>query len=390
MYFLSNKSNCSGCQACFNICPVNAIQMQEDEQGFLYPLIDDMLCTHCSQCESVCPAIYFTAEKNAALSAYGCYSKDTSELMSSSSGGVFALLARKILSEGGAVCGAAFDENQRVFHILIDDESQLIRLKGTKYVQSEIGNCFTIIKTHLENGQKVLFSGMACQVEGLKNFLGREYDYLYCIDLICHGVPSPGIWKQYLKEIAGANTVKSVSFRNKTKGMDSISVDYTLSNGETITEPYKDSLYIKGFLQNIIVRPSCFDCIFKGDNRCSDLTIGDFWSMKEYHPDAYQDKGVSAVIIRTEKGKDLFKKVRPKMITVPSTVDKISLWNECLNQSVLPHPIRDDFFKIWRKNSVMELLKEYTEIQYIQSKHGRNSFSRQLRRIINRVIRKTD
>lgn len=147
----------------------------------------------------------------------------------------------------------------------------------------------------------ILFSGTPCQIAGLKAFLNEDYDNLLCVDLICHGVPSPGVWKRYLKEQFGSNKVISMQFRNKTRGINDVTLDYTLTNGSVFREHYKESSYIQGFINNYYVRPSCFECKFKGIDRCSDITIGDFWSLKEFHPEMLNQYGVSSVIIHSKK-----------------------------------------------------------------------------------------
>lgn len=359
MDIVKNKADCCGCYACHNICPVNAIDMCSDEEGFWYPVILQDRCINCQQCEKVCPT-YNKPDIFSAKSAFGCYANNEEELMSSSSGGVFSVMARKILSCGGIVCGAAFNEDMEVVHTIIDKENDLSKIKGTKYVQSRIGNVYFELEQYLEKGKQVLFSGTPCQVAGLKSYLKKEYENLLCIDLICHGVPSPEIWKRYLREILNGTKAKYVTFRNKKKGISNITLDYELENGEVIQERYSESLYIKGFIQNLYLRPSCFKCNFKGTDRCSDMTIGDFWAMREYHPDEYQENGVSAVIIHSEKAEKLFSKVSADMKVVQATPDEIGCWNECLFASVQPNSKRGDFFSSLSCYTVFESIEKFT------------------------------
>lgn len=359
MDIVKNKADCCGCYACYNICPVNAIDMCSDEEGFWYPVILQDRCINCQQCEKVCPT-YNKPDSFSAKSAFGCYANNEEELMSSSSGGVFSVMARKILSCGGIVCGAAFNEDMEVVHTIIDKENDLSKIKGTKYVQSRIGNVYFELEQYLEKGKQVLFSGTPCQVAGLKSYLKKEYENLLCIDLICHGVPSPEIWKRYLREILNGTKAKYVTFRNKKKGISNITLDYELENGEVIQERYSESLYIKGFIQNLYLRPSCFKCNFKGTDRCSDMTIGDFWAMREYHPDEYQENGVSAVIIHSEKAEKLFSKVSADMKVVQATPDEIGCWNECLFASVQPNSKRGDFFSSLSCYTVFESIEKFT------------------------------
>jgi len=356
---LNQKEECCGCSSCYNICPVQAIEMQPDEEGFLYPTISEKKCIGCGKCKKVCPIIHKPPKLPLKL-AYGCYAKKQEEQMESSSGGVFSVLARKVLLENGIVCGAAYDEKQLVFHLIIESENELSRLKGTKYVQSRIENVFTDIKKFLIQNRMVLFSGTPCQVAGLKSFLGKEYDKLICVDLICHGVPSPKVWEHYLKQISKGNKVEKVTFRNKSQGMDKITLDYYLNDGNIIKESYSESLYMKGFIQNLYVRPSCFECKFKGASRCSDLTIGDFWAVKEYHPKFHNNNGASAIIIHSEKGEKWMEKVEEDLYIVRSTIKEIACWNECLLESTVRNNRRKDFFSQWKDKELDNLLKELT------------------------------
>ena len=257
MTHLVEKEKCNGCHACYNACPVQAISMQFDAEGFLYPAIDASICIDCGKCDRVC-SIQNPPAINPYEEAYACYAKNADEHRTSCSGGTFAVLARQVLRDGGIVAGAAFTPTQDVQHITIASEADLWKLKGTKYVQSTIGSCYVQVRNYLKCGKKVLFSGTPCQVAGLKAFLGEEYENLITIDLICHGVPSPGIWRRYLKEVADGEPIALTAFRNKTKGTTNVTLDYRTESGRLIQESYSDSPYIKGFIQNLFVRPSCF------------------------------------------------------------------------------------------------------------------------------------
>lgn len=353
---ICRKEDCSGCHACFNACPVKAIEMREDEEGFWYPVIIQEKCIGCNRCKNVCPASK-NVEKASLEEVYGCYAKRCEEQMESSSGAVFSVLARRFIAEQGMVCGAVFDEKLAVEHVLIHSEKDLYRLKGTKYVQSRIKDVFNQIKKTLEDGKGVLFSGTPCQVAGLKCYLGKEYEKLLCIDIICHGVPSPEVWQRYLEEKANGKHITEVTFRNKEKGISNITIDYVFSDGAVVKENYKDSLYMKGFIQNLFLRPSCFTCKYKGDNRYSDITIGDFWSVKEFYPEFDNQKGVSAVIIHTEKGRAWFQKIQSDVHTTCATIDEAACWNECLLTSTKENLNRTVFFERWKEQKIMELIE---------------------------------
>ena len=380
---INDISKCCGCHACYNACSQHAIEMKYDKEGFLYPKISEENCIQCDKCKAVCPILH-KPEVNQLEAAYGCCAKDQEERDSSSSGGVFSVIARAVLSNGGVVCGAAYDDDLKVFHKIITKETELLDLKETKYVQSRTGDSYQIIKDYLLEGRYVLFSGVPCQVAGLKSFLGRDYDNLLCIDLICHGVPSLLIWSQYLTEVSDGSPVRKVTFRNKTKGISNITVDYYLEDHQIIQENYSESLYMKGFLQNLFVRSSCFQCEFKGTKRCSDITIGDFWAMKEYHPDQYQETGTSAVIIHSEKGKGFFSKVYNQMNVVEATVKEIACWNECLLRSVSENPKRELFYSQLKQQPLMELLAELTKTEPAKEK---TSVAGRLKAKIRKIIK---
>ena len=199
MINIKDKSKCCGCSGCMNICPKNAIIMKEDKNGFKYPIVDKEKCINCGLCEKVCPILNNKKEQQKEIKAYACYNKNIEERLKSSSGGIFILLAKEILKRNGIVFGAAFDENFNVKHISIDNEKDIEKLMGSKYVQSNMGKVYKEVKEFLENGKYILFSGTPCQIEGLKKFLKKDYDKLYTQDIICHGVPSPKIWQMYLE-----------------------------------------------------------------------------------------------------------------------------------------------------------------------------------------------
>lgn len=357
---LRHKEDCSGCHACFNACPVKAIEMLPDEEGFLYPIISQDKCIQCNKCKTVCPALYKQTKLPLQI-AYGCYANKKEEHISSSSGGIFSVLARMVLSVNGIVCGAAYDDKQAAYHHIIHSEEDLYRLKETKYVQSRIGDVYKRIKNTLSQQRVVLFSGTPCQVAGLKGYLGKEFEKLICVDLICHGVPSPEVWQRYLKEIAGEKQVVRVTFRNKIQGISKITLDYHLDDGGIVKENYADSLYMKGFIQNLFVRPSCFKCKYKGIDRCSDLTIGDFWSVKEYHPEFYNENGVSAVIIHSEKGKIWFEKAKVDLYVVQATPKEVACWNESLLVPAAKNPRSEEFFAHWNDQKLMGLIERLTK-----------------------------
>ena len=327
------KAICSGCQACGNVCPTGAISYCYDDEGFLYPKLNQSVCINCQKCISVCPCLN-EPQKNAVQETFACKCVDLEERISSSSGGIFAVLARIVLQKGGYVCGAVFDPDFLVKHKLISDEKELDKLKGTKYVQSQMNGLYSDIKVKLESGSLVLFSGTPCQVAGLFSFLGKDYSNLITIDIICHGVPSPIVWQQYLKEISHNRVLKEVNFRNKGNGINDATMDFIFDDNSIDQYRLLDNPYYRGFINNYFLRPSCFECKFKGLKRCSDITIGDFWAIKEFYPYFADNYGVSAVIIRTKKAKKMLKESEARVELIPVKAKHLSVWNENLLQSV--------------------------------------------------------
>ena len=351
------KENCCGCHACYNVCPKFAINMVADKEGFLYPSVSAEKCVNCGKCLNICPSVA-QLPLNLGDKAYACYARNHEEHLSSSSGGFFSVLARKFLNEEGIIFGASFNEKMEVEHLGISKTEDLFKLKGTKYVQSRVGTSYKYVQEALLKGKKVLFSGTPCQVAGLKAFLGEEYDNLLSIDLICHGVPSPAVWKRYLSECFGEDNVNAMQFRNKREGISNVTLDYMLKSGEIVQESYNESLYIKGFIGNFYTRPSCFRCIFKGIERCSDITIGDFWSVKEFHSEMDDSYGVSGIIVHTAKGESWLETVEDQLILCDAQASEIAVWNECLLESVKENPYRQVFFEEWTQFTVEEMISE--------------------------------
>lgn len=378
-----SKQDCTGCHACLNSCPVQAIKMLPDSEGFLHPSIDENKCIQCGNCLNSCP-VWIKPKVYEEKNAYAAYAKDESEHSTSSSGGVFAVLARCFLCNGGYICGAAFDETVVLKHVLTNKEEDLEKIKGTKYVQSELGNVYRKIKDLLEKGTPVLFSGTPCQVAGLRSFLDRQYDNLLTVDLICHGVPSPIVLKRYLSEISGEYPVQNMSFRDKTNGLSDVYLTFDLSNGEVVRERYSDSEYIKGFIQNLTIRPSCFRCRFKGLDRCSDITIGDYWGLNDYHPEMITKLGTSAVLVHSPHGQKYFDLIKDDLKYVESKPESIAFWNTCLKESVEYNPSREEFFKNIDEMTIKENINKLYKAP--EKNTAKISFAKRVVRKVKSVI----
>ena len=280
MITIKEKAKCSGCYSCINICPKKCIEMREDEEGFEYPVVNKNVCINCNLCEKHCPIE--NKERNIEEPiAYAAINKNEEIRRESSSGGMFTLLAEAILDKGGVVYGAAFNDEYIVEHIKVTQKEDLKLLRGSKYVQSKIGTIYEDVRDSLQNGKWVYFTGTPCQVDGLLTYLGKEDSHLICQDIVCHGVPSPKIWKWYLKQIKLNNA--RISFRDKSTGWESYS--FTINQKKKFTQYASDNLYMRAFVKNLSLRPSCYECQSKGIKRKSDITLGDFWGINKVCPE---------------------------------------------------------------------------------------------------------
>ena len=349
---------CTGCTACVHTCPASAICMQEDVEGFLSPVVDEGLCTHCGLCRKACPVCspsYGGADNPTCLAALA-----PDELRrKSTSGAVFPVLAQEILNRGGAVCGASFREDWTVAHILVEDPEGLEKLKQSKYVQSDMADCFPSIKNILENGRPVLFTGTGCQVAGLKGFLRKDYPNLFTVDIICHGVPSPGAWRRYLEENFEVASIGSICFRSDEQrwGEESALVIKN-SLGQTMhRETYTKGTWYRGFGRNVILRKSCGQCLFNKLPRQGDLTMGDYWGIDAVSPELNDGRGTSVVLVNTEKGQAFLEKVRRSFRTLKKLPLKSALrGNPNITTPSAEHENRASFFSMARKTTVTEAL----------------------------------
>ena len=359
------RKKCTGCTSCMNICPKKAISMKCDNEGFKYPFIDQKKCVNCGLCKKTCPVLNTSANKSL-KKCFVAYTKDDRYKSNSSSGGIFPIIATKILNEKGIVIGAAFDQNNELKHFGITNIKDLHKLEGSKYLQSDLNNIFSYIKEKVSS-HKVLFVGTPCQVAGLKAYLKNDYNNLICIDLFCHGVPSPKLFKKYVNELEMDNNdvLINYKFRDKVTGWDSYSNTAVFENSKK-TELQLNNNYMKLFLSDVALRESCFNCNFKLENKYSDLTLGDFWGVKSFYPEMYNKKGVSAIIINTDKGEELFKVIENELKYKNCNVEQILVGNPCLIQSVNRPIKRDSFFEKIDKENINNLTKEFTpKVSYI-------------------------
>lgn len=346
MIQIKGKKNCCGCAACANVCPKSCILMEEDSEGFLYPNVEENVCVQCGICEKVCPVLNKKSETET-NKTYISFAKQDEVRMNSSSGGIFPLLAEIILEKHGIVFGAAFDDNFEVHQIEIHTKDNLFKLCGSKYIQSRVERTYANVKKYLLNNKIVLYSGTPCQIEGLKKYLNYNYENLFTIDVLCHGVPSPKVWRQYLKEQEKkyGDLADSIYFRNKKFGWKTYSVNIQFKNKTVYSCLFYKDRFIRLFLSNICLRPSCYYCKFKDINRVSDITLGDCWGIENYMPEMDDNKGVSVVITHSLRGEELLNEIKDKLVLKEAVLDKALPPDADSRKSVREHPKRNKFFQ---------------------------------------------
>lgn len=354
MIHITEPKNCCGCNACVQACPKHCIRMQEDSEGFLYPFVDRESCIDCGLCERVCPVINQN-EPQKPVVTLAAVNSDESVRLASSSGGIFTLLAERTIDNGGVVFGAAFDENWDVKHICIDSKSELPKLRGSKYVQSTIGNCYKEAKTHLSAGKEVLFSGTPCQIAGLKKFLRKDYKNLKTMDIVCHGTPSPLVWRKYLDEVSSMYNIAQITdiqFRDKTEGWKnfSLSIKYKDKEGaeKTFRETLNENIFMKCFLSNLSLRPSCYQCPARSGKSGSDITLADLWGAENICPGLDDDKGVSLVLLRN---KDF---TLPGFEKKEIEYSKAVMYNHSIESDVTLPNKRDRFFRLLHSDGILK------------------------------------
>lgn len=327
MINITDKHKCCGCTACISVCPKGCISMSEDKEGFLYPIVDSVKCIDCGLCEKVCPVLH-PLKNEAEPLVYAAINNDESIRMQSSSGGIFTLLAEYVIENGGVVFGACFDRDWNVVHDYTETKEGLARFRGSKYVQSNVGNSFSQVKAFLDSGREVLFSGTPCQVAGLKNYLRKPYPNLLTVDLVCHGVPSPEVWRKYLQEtvckayrikknksaINLCDYISDISFRFKDKGWKKYSIKIVFRNGKFEMIPFFENLYMNAFLSDLSLRLSCYTCPTKQHNVQGDITLADFWGVNELNPDIDDDKGCGLILMHNKEKLSLLLSLDCKLV----------------------------------------------------------------------------
>ena len=341
-----DSNECCGCGACVQKCPKRCISMRRNVQGFMHPVLDKSLCVKCGLCTQVCP-ILSNADSLLPLTVLAAINNDQSVRNDSSSGGIFNLLATFVLKKGGVVFGVRFDEEWNAIHDFTDSVVNLKYFRGSKYIQSDMGYCFQKAEYFLKQKRFVLFTGTPCQIAGLNSFLNKEYDNLLTVDLVCHGVPSPKVWKSYIDYSFGTRkqSIKGISFRDKSKGWSNYGLKFKFDNVYH-REDFKNNLYMRGYLSNFFLRSSCYNCLFKRRNSGSDVTIGDLWGIHHFLPELDDDKGVSLVMINSEKGKTAFNELTGSFTSCFVEYQNALKYNTALEKSVRK-PEQYNFF--WKR-----------------------------------------
>lgn len=367
MITIAEKKECCGCSACYNICPVNAIIMKADEEGFLYPQINIEDCVNCGKCEKVCPLKKSSAIVNSFVACGAVIrSKDSTVLMDSTSGGFFTPVAEHILECGGEVFAATYDESFCVVHDCCKNQSDIPRFRGSKYVQSDLSDIFRRIKRQLDRGQTIGFFGTTCQVYGLKSFIGRTYENLYTVDLVCHGTSSPKLWKKYLsyQEKKYGSSIKNVNFRSKKYGYHVASMTIDFESGYQYCASARTDIMLRSFFSEISSRPSCYDCHFKVLERVSDITIFDAWHANVLLTNLKDDdKGFTNVIVHNHKGLALLMSLQDKIdIHWVNIDDAIALDGLMIMNSAKPHRNRDLFYFDIDSEDIMDHINKFVPI----------------------------
>ena len=357
------KEYCTGCGACAMVCSMKAIQMKPDKDGFLYPDINQTMCVNCRKCDDACPVSASSPVDTGPDQAWMAYARNEGLRHSSSSGGAFSLIAETVLMQGGTVFGCTMSKDcYSAHHIAVETLEDLRKLRGSKYIQSNLDDTFRQAKDALDAGRWVLFSGTPCQIAGLKTFLGKKnYEKLLTVDMVCHGVPSPRVWENYIREIEGEydQKVTQVSFRDKTEGWVRFSLAIDMANGKNYRANVTKDPYLRGFVGNLYLRKSCYRCAFKAGRYLSDITLADFWGIEKIYPNESDNKGISLIIIHTEKGDRCLELLREQAILKPIPLKDAVSSNPSYFKSVPPNPFRDRVLKQIETKGTRKTIEKY-------------------------------
>lgn len=353
MIKITDKSQCCGCSACVQKCPKQCITMNVDNEGFSYPKVDLDCCIDCNLCEKVCPCLN-QEESQQPLSCYAAKNKDEEIRQQSSSGGIFTAIAENIIAEKGVVFGARYNNNWQVVHTYVETKQGIAAFRGSKYVQSQIGETFKQAESFLKEGRKVLYSGTPCQISGLNHYLRKQYDNLLTVEVVCHGVPSPKVWLKYLESLQLTN-IGSISHKDKTTGWRDYSFTIKDRDGNTLfTENAGENKYLIAFGRNLTLRPSCFSCPSKAGRSRADISLADYWGIEKLQPQIDDNKGVSFVCVYTDKGDSFIKKLN--LLLMDADYKLSVAYNPCIYRNTIEPVDRQSFLENYKQQGINALL----------------------------------
>ena len=372
---VSDYSDCIGCGACSIECPVNCISIIR-QAGQYIPIVDESKCIKCQKCERVCIALHVeNLEFQPSQRAFYGFARQDRERRASSSGGIFYSIAKEFIKKGGLVAGAAFDENFVVRHRVVSSVAELDAVRGSKYVESDMSSVFTEIKKNLDVGNKILFSGVPCQVGAIKTFLGKNYDNLYTCEVFCHGAPRSGIFEAYKSAIVRkSGRIQGFNFRSKYYGW-SIPAYEIKTDRKNIINKHKDNIYHLMFGYHVSLRDSCYNCHFRRHERVADLSLGDFWGIEQYYPSVQTSDGISAVIVNTENGQKL--------------IDDAEVFLEPCSMEEIYHKNKWMITNFDRPKEQIEFISDYKTLNstnFIRKYEIKFKVINRIKRIVRRVI----
>lgn len=388
MININNKTDCCGCSACEQVCPKHCISMQKDYQGFNYPVIDKSNCINCNLCENVCPVINIFEPKEEPLKCFLSRTKNNVIRANSSSGGIFSELSKYVIEHGGVVFGVRFNNNWLAEYDYTETLEGLDFFRGSKYIQADVCSAFQKAQEYLKNGRLVLFSGTPCYIAGLNHFLRKPYENLLTLDIVCHSIPSPKIWNLYIVELIKKrkSKIEYITFRDKSKGWSeySLAIDFIDDKGynkSKFVESHYNNIFFQGFIEDIFTRPSCSNCPARNYRSHSDVTLADAWAINKYRPEQNDEKGISHVLLNTEKGMYFFEEILSNIsyTQIPYEEVEPTKIHSPLTKSCKANPYRDFFYEIIEKGYSVSFSTKIVLLRY--------KCSKLYYRIINKIMK---
>ena len=386
-----NKADCCGCTSCAQKCPKGAIRMQADEEGFLYPTIDKNKCINCGLCSKFCPQLKKISKMNKEYpKAYAIRNKNQDELLKSSSGGFFSVLANYVLDNNGIVFGAAYDTNLNINHIKATTKKELEPIRSSKYVQSNINNTYKEAEQALKNDQYVLFTGTPCQIAGLNSYLNKKYDKLITADIVCHGVPSQKLFHKYIDYLSEKFKSKVIeyNFRSKEKkGWDKVSKIKTEDGKIRYIESEFDPYY-SNFLNCITFRKSCYQCHYANYNRISDFTMADYWGIDDVHPNFFKEEGNSLILINNPTAKKILKRLSDNIEIIETDLNVAANYNKNLIEPSKKSSRREFVYEKIDEKSPKKFIKKNLKYKISCKSIIKKIIPTKLKKVLKKVYKK--